>query len=139
MRTKLTEQEAALLQMAVSASERAYCPYSKFSVGATCETDIGFFVGCNIESASYGLCCCAERVALFSAVAQGAHSISRIAVACTSSTAHSQNEKVCCGACRQVMVELMEAGAEVIINGVGVFTMDELLPFPFRLEIDQIG
>ena len=139
MRTQLTEGEEALQQMAYTAARRAYCPYSRFAVGAACETDIGCFVGCNIESASYGLCCCAERVALFSAVAQGAESITRLAVACTSATQHSLNEKVCCGACRQVMVELMEKGAEIIIYGVGVFTLDELLPIPFRIELDQIG
>ena len=65
-----------LLQEAIAARQKAYAPYSKFHVGAALLTRDGkVFHGCNVENASYGLCNCAERTALFAAVAAGSHQL----------------------------------------------------------------
>src|SRR6185312_6764581 len=83
------------------AIERAYCPYSTFRVGAAVLTQGGdVFAGCNVENASYGLTICAERIAVFQAVA-GGHTVVR-AVAIYTPT---QSPTAPCGACRQVLNE----------------------------------
>lgn len=92
--------EAELVRKAVEARARAYAPYSGFSVGAALLSKDGrVFTGCNVENASYGLTVCAERVALFKAVSEGAREFVALAVAC--------GEGPCspCGACRQVLYE----------------------------------
>ncbi|MBV9307707.1 MAG: cytidine deaminase, partial [Acidobacteriaceae bacterium] len=74
-------QTGLLVQAARAARERAHAPYSQFKVGAAMEDEDGrLFTGCNVESASYGLTLCAERVALFKAISEGAKRIQRIAV-----------------------------------------------------------
>jgi len=92
------------------------------------------YTGCNVENASYGLTMCAERVAIFKAVADGAKRISRLAVACLD-VPRSANAKfrMPCGACRQVMTEFADKNFIVAVEGVGEFSMDELLPGPFTL------
>ena len=123
-----------LMEKARRAAENAYCPYSHFPVGAAVETDLGVFVGCNIENASYGLTACAERVALFNAVAAGAKEIRRLAVSCLKGQEDdAPNAKTPCGACRQVMAEFMPFSAVVEIEGVGELTLAEILPFAFQL------
>lgn len=90
-----------LINEAQKAMEGAYVPYSNFPVGAALITKDGkIYQGCNIENASYGLTCCAERVAIFKAVADGNKDIKAIAVI-------ANTDKPCspCGACRQVMTE----------------------------------
>jgi cytidine deaminase len=83
------------------AAQAAYAPYSKFRVGAAVLTDSGaVFAGCNVENASYGLCNCAERTAIFSAVAAGERVIRAVAIF-TPTTAPTAP----CGACRQVINE----------------------------------
>lgn len=102
--------EARLIELAVEARKRAYCPYSNFPVGAALLAKDGrIFTGCNVENASYGLTMCAERVALFKAVSEGARGFLAIAIAC--------GEGPCapCGACRQVLHELAP-GLEVIMT-----------------------
>src|SRR5512143_376004 len=90
-----------LAQAARLASERAYCPYSRFRVGAAVLTEMGEIVsGCNIENASYGLTVCAERVAVFRAVAQGARTLRAVVVYTPTPTPSAP-----CGACRQVLYE----------------------------------
>ena len=75
--------EEKLLEAARKASANAHCPYSDFPVGAAVEAGSGeHFTGCNIENASYGLTVCAERVAIFAAVAAGERRIERLAVSC---------------------------------------------------------
>jgi len=123
-----------LIDKARSAALNAYSPYSKFRVGAAVLVADGrIFTGCNIESASYGLTVCAERIALFSAVATGARDFTRLAVACLDAPSSPVELRMPCGACRQVMAELLANNAEVMIDGVGVRTMSELLPDAFRL------
>jgi cytidine deaminase len=123
-----------LLERAREAGKAAYCPYSDFPVGAAVETEIGVFVGCNIENASYGLAVCAERVALFTAVAAGAKQISRLAVSCLRPAPDSPAaERMPCGACRQVIAEFMLPESEIVVDGAGSWRVAELLPEAFRL------
>jgi cytidine deaminase len=117
-----------------AAAERAYAPYSKFRVGAAVEVDGQVFPGCNIENASFGLTTCAERVALFSAVAAGHRRIGRLAVSCADAGPDlGANGRMPCGACRQVMAELMGLDGTVLVDGVGAFRVSDLLPIAFTL------
>jgi cytidine deaminase len=89
-----------LIRIAKKMREKAYAPFSKYTVGASVETEDGSIVGgCNVESASYGLTCCAERIALYNAVSQGLLKFKAMAVA-------SENGGFPCGACRQVIWEM---------------------------------
>jgi cytidine deaminase len=121
-----------LLSIARDATAGCHCPYSGFRVGAVLEDADGrLHTGVNVENASYGLTVCAERVALFSAVASGAASFTRILV-------HSPDgEPMPCGACRQALAEFCSDSMEVLVSGpdggVRSFTLGELLPFAFRL------
>jgi cytidine deaminase len=114
------------------ASERAYAPYSKFRVGAACVAGSGrIYAGANVENASYGLTICAERNALFQAVAAGERDI-RAMVVYTPTPMPSTP----CGACRQVLCEFGDA-IEVMCccdgDTVRTFTSGELMPNRFRL------
>ncbi len=115
----------------------AYAPYSKFRVGAAVQLDNGAVVlGSNVENASYGLTCCAERVAIFSARVQ--HPSAKIVALAVSAgdddhPHEGEQTRMPCGACRQVMVEFMTPTARVWIDGVGTQTLAQLLPSPFRL------
>ena len=91
----------ALMAEAVAARGTSHSPYSRFPVGAALLTEAGrVYHGCNVENASYGLTCCAERTALFKAVSEGERAFSAIAV-----TARSGEGAPPCGACRQVLSE----------------------------------
>jgi cytidine deaminase len=126
-----------LLAAARGARSRAYAPYSRFRVGAAVLLDTGESVlGANIENASFGLTCCAERVAIFSAVAQhpGAMIIALAVSAGDDGHPHEgERTRMPCGACRQVMVEFMAQDAPVWIDGVGARSLIDLLPSPFKL------
>ena len=115
-----SEQRAQLIRMALDARHRAYAPYSQFRVGAALLTAEGMMIsGCNVENASYGLTNCAERTAIFTAVAAGHANFVAIAVA--TEGGHSP-----CGACRQVL--LVDAShPDTIVET----TLDELLPRRF--------
>lgn len=125
-----------LLKMAEEAREGAYAPYSSFFVGAALLCDDGeVFTGCNIENASYTPTCCAERVALFSAIARGKRSFSAIAV---SGGKKGERGGVCypCGVCRQALQEFCNADMKIILGENGeltVTTLGELLPMAFNL------
>jgi cytidine deaminase len=120
-----------LLSAAKAASVHAYCPYSRFAVGAAVQSSDGrVFSGCNVENASYGLSICAERNAVFHAVAAGARDIVAVAVY-TPTPARTTP----CGACRQVLLEFA-ASAVVLCGSDGSeerFTVRSLLPHGFSL------
>jgi cytidine deaminase len=119
----------ALVAAARAARLLAYCPYSRFAVGAALEADDGrLFTGCNVENASYGLTICAERAAVLAAVGAGVRRFRRLVVVAEADPPVSP-----CGACRQV---LMEFGADLAIESIGPtgrcqWTLAELLPKPF--------
>jgi cytidine deaminase len=122
----------ALAAQARDAAGRAHAPYSHFRVGAAVQDARGsIFVGCNVESASYGLTMCAERNAIFSAIAADAV---RPFVALAVSCVDAADGATPCGACRQVMLEHLGAEAPVYVDGVGVFRVAELLPHAFTFE-----
>ena len=131
----LTPDEQQLVERARQAAQSAYCPYSHFPVGAVVESDLGLTTGVNIENASYGLAVCAERVALFSAIAQGAKRFTRLAVSCANAKASDPpGSRMPCGACRQVIAEFLAPECFVLIDGAGAMTVADLLPQPFQLE-----
>jgi len=106
------ESFASLKEMAMVACRNSYSPYSKFSVGAAVMSDDGrAFAGCNVENASYGMTQCAERNAVGAAISAGciAGNLVALVIYTPGDTAHSP-----CGACRQVMHELMAADSRVI-------------------------
>jgi cytidine deaminase len=130
----MTEPDEGLLEKARSAARAAYAEYSGFRVGAAVRVGSVTYTGCNIENASYGLTICAERVAVFAAVAAGARRIDAIAMACIDADYGSPTESLMpCGACRQVMAEFGSASLPVYVDRVGTFTLGELLPHAFRL------
>jgi len=131
---KISVNQADLLQLARAAQQQAHAPYSKFNVGAAVLLDNGeIFTGCNVENASYGLTNCAERTAIFSAVAKlGGPNVKIVAVAVVNS-----QDAPCspCGACRQVIAEF---GRNAVIwyqgkSGIVESTMERLLPDSFSL------
>ena len=125
----------ALLAAAREAAEQAHCPYSNFHVGAAVRCTDGTVVsGCNVENASYGLTICAERVALFNCVAQGLQPI-ELAVSCVDAQEDAPlASRMPCGACRQVMQELLPNDATVHIDGIGERRINQLLPEGFSLN-----
>ena len=125
----------SLLERARQAATRAHCPYSNFHVGAAVRCDDGSVIeGCNVENASYGLSICAERVALFTAISLGKRPI-ELAVSCIDAqTDASPGSRMPCGACRQVMQELLPTEAKIQIDGVGLHHLSDLLPNPFELD-----
>lgn len=121
----------ALADAARDASTRAYCPYSRFAVGAAVRTADGrTFTGCNVENASFGLTICAERNAVFQAVAAGARHI--VAVALYTPTPQPSTP---CGACRQVMAQFGAPQIRCECQGGTSehYALDDLLPRRFGL------
>ena len=124
----------SLLVRARRAAERAHCPHSNFRVGAAVRCDDGTVIhGCNVENASYGLGICAERVALFSAISQGKKPI-ELAVSCIDAKSDAApGSRMPCGACLQVLQELLPNKANVSIDGVGTRQFEQLLSARFEL------
>ncbi len=132
--TLTLRQREELLEAAREAAKWAYCPFSHFHVGAAVLAGGSVFGGCNVENSSFGLTVCAERVAIFNAVSSGLRSIEGIAITCPDAAGESDiNRKMPCGACRQVIAEFGGPDTVVIIDGVGDFSLNELLPKPFEL------
>lgn len=118
-------ETSGLIELAWSTRDRAYAPYSNFHVGAAIGASNGeVFVGCNVENLSFGLTICAERAALFSAVAAGIRSFTKIVVVADT------NEPISpCGACCQVLAEFNIR--EIILCNRHTqmeFTIEQLLP-----------
>ena len=128
----MTDHE--LLNLAIRASEHAYAPYSCFKVGAALECENGrVFTGCNVENASYGLTICAERNAIFHAVARGTTKFKAVAI-----VADGDAVPYPCGACRQVLAEFCGPRTIVLIAPAKAperferSTLGALLPKTFR-------
>jgi cytidine deaminase len=129
-----TKQE--LLQTARESATAAYAPYSNFRVGAAVRVGDKTYTGCNVENASYGLTICAERSAIFAAVAAGAKQIDEIAIACIDAPPGSEAATLMpCGACRQVIAEFGNKDLPVHVDRAGSFVLEQLLPFPFELSV----
>lgn len=122
-----------LINAAIAARGRSYSPYSRFAVGAALVCEDGtVFIGANVENASYPLCMCAERNAIYNALMNGRNSDEFAGLAIVAET-----EGPCspCGACRQVLSELFPKEAPIYLANLDGDTKDttvsELLPFAF--------
>ena len=123
-----------LLTAARAAAAAAYVPYSCFRVGAAVLADGQIYTGCNVENASFGLTICAERNAIFAAIAAGHRRIDALALACVDAAPDAAPGSLMpCGACRQVMAEFASPSLPVLIDRFGATTLDSLLPNAFRL------
>lgn len=128
------EQAESLVKQALAARENAYCPYSSFAVGAALLCGDGtVYTGCNVETAAFNGCC-AERTAMFHAVADGKRGFTAIAVA--GAGQGQQPDSLCtpCGVCRQVMREFCKPDFEIILTdgkNIQAVTLEELLPMAF--------
>jgi len=123
-----------LLEVAKNARENAYAPYSKFKVGAVLKTKDGrIYKGANVENASYGLTNCAERTALFSAYADGVRKTDIESFLIIGDTKAPISP---CGACRQVMSELLAKETKITLANIKgntkEVTISELMPMPFE-------
>lgn len=121
-----------LIQKALEARKQAYVPYSNFQVGAAVlGSDGTIYHGCNVENASYGLCNCAERTAIFKMVSEGRRKIDSIAV-----VADTEGPVSPCGACRQVISEFAHQDTKIYLTNLHgnteEWTVDQLLPGAFR-------
>ena len=123
-----------LVLAAREAATAAYAPYSRFRVGAALAMPDGIVTGTNVENASYGLTMCAERSAVFRAVAQGQRRFTRIAIALPDAPADAPaSARMPCGACLQVLAEFAGPDLEILIDGAGSFHLRDLLPRAFTL------
>jgi cytidine deaminase len=120
----------ALIVAAKQARENAHAPFSDFRVGAAVRANSGrTYTGCNIENASYGLTCCAERVAIFKALSEGERGFDAIAVVTETDTLTPP-----CGACRQIIWEFCGDVPVILANLKGKVERESsanLLPRPF--------
>ncbi len=133
MSSPLSPGDEELVRVAALARERAYAPYSKYKVGAAVRTKRNkIHSGANVENASYGLTLCAERVAVFAAVASGDRDHDAIAIVTGGDELPSP-----CGACRQVLHEFAPAMRVILATTTGkrkATTLAELLPDAFGPE-----
>jgi cytidine deaminase len=119
-----------LMEAALAVRANAHAPFSHFQVGAAIEDADGrIHTGCNVENATYGLTVCAERVAVFKAISEGARKFTRVAVA-----ADTDKLTPPCGACRQILWEFCGDVEIVLVNPRGEtesFRLKDLFPRPF--------
>ena len=124
----------ALLAAARAARENAHAPFSGFKVGAALEDAAGrIHAGCNVENATYSLTLCAERVAVFKAISEGARSFRRIAV-----VADTERLTPPCGACRQILWEFCGNIPVLLGNLAGkteTMQLSDLFPRPFDASL----
>jgi cytidine deaminase len=122
-----------LTAAAIEARRHAHAPFSKFLVGAAIEDSDGrIWTGCNIENATYGLTVCAERVAVFKAMSEGARKFTRMVIA-----AETDSPTPPCGACRQILWEFCGDIEVILANPRGVtetFHLKDLFPRPFDVS-----
>jgi cytidine deaminase len=127
-----TTNKRDLVRAAARARQRAVAPYSKFKVGAALLTRSGQIItGANVESASYGLTCCAERVALFNALTAGKRDFVAVAV-----VARAPGGPMPCGACRQLLAEYAPRAVVWVadsraLRAIKEFSVRDLLPAAF--------
>jgi len=120
----------SLVSAALAARRNAFAPFSKFLVGAAIEDSEGrIHTGCNVDNATYGLSVCAERVAVFKAISEGARRFRRVAVAADTDLLTPP-----CGACRQILWEFC-GDVEIVLANLGgkteTYRLKELFPKPF--------
>lgn len=120
-----------LIEQAKDSRKYAYVPYSKFQVGAALKTKSGkVYSGCNIENAAYPVSCCAERVAIFKAIAEGEVDFAELAV-----VGDTERPISPCGSCRQVMSEFFDPETPIFLSNMNgdikSISMQDLLPYSF--------
>lgn len=137
----LDELEQKLVMASIEAKNKAYCPYSKFRVGAAVLTNSGDIIkGCNVENAAFPLCVCAERNAINTAVQNGHRKFTSIAICCDVAGSF----KGPCGACRQSIVEFGKDWKVILVKPdltIYSTTIQQLLPLsfgPHDLEEERI-
>lgn len=123
-----------LIKAALAAREHAHAPFSGFKVGAALATESGrIFTGCNIENATYGLTICAERLAVFKAISEGARDLRRVAVA-----TDREIPAPPCGACRQILWEFCGDAELILVNLQGnseSLRLSDIFPRPFDASL----
>lgn len=127
-----------MLRMAADAMDRAYAPYSNFRVGACLKSESGaYYLGSNIENASYSLTNCAERTALYKAVYEGERAFDALAI-----ISDSDAPTVPCGVCLQGLAEFCAEDIPVICASksgeVAVYELRELIPHPFTAHALEV-
>ena len=126
----MTHSDQELIEAAKAVRENSYAPFSEFRVGAAIEMEDGSIIaGCNVESASYGLTVCAERVAIWKAISDGKHEIKHLAV-----VADTEDLTPPCGVCRQIIWEFGGNVPVTLANLNGkreTVEMKDLLPRAF--------
>jgi len=126
----LSESENHLIEAAAAARLRSVAPFSKFLVGAVLQTDQGkIFTGCNVESASYGLTVCAERVAIWKALSEGERNFTNLVI-----VADTESLTPPCGTCRQIIWEFCKHAKIILANLRGQreeLRISDLLPRAF--------
>ena len=133
------DMKRLLIEKAIEKLPNSYAPYSKYNVAAAALFDSGkIYTGVNVESASFGMTICAERNAIFNAIAEGERKL--LAVAIVGGTNGERREYcVPCGACRQVMRDFGDKDTLIVLSARTPYdylenTLDELLPFSFGPE-----
>lgn len=132
----MTDKE--LCSLAISAMDRAYVPYSGYTVGAALLSTSGkVFIGCNIENAAYSPTVCAERTAIFKAVSEGEKEFVKIAVA-GGKGGKIEGAFPPCGVCRQVMAEFCQKDFKILVvtgtDSYDEYTLNDLLPHSFSKD-----
>ena len=128
--------EKELVELAFSAREKAYAPYSGFCVGAALLTEGGkVYLGCNIENAAYTPSNCAERTAFFKAVSEGERAFRAIAIVGAAKGKPEYDFCAPCGVCRQVMMEFCRGDFGILLANskkeIRRYTLQELMPMGF--------
>ncbi len=127
----------SLMAFAQEARKNSYAPYSEFRVGAALLAESGkVYLGCNVENASFGATCCAERTALFAAVAAGERRFTALALI-GGKDEHGDDGVFPCGICRQALAEFCSPNLPIAVkkeSGFEIFTLSDILPKAFTAE-----